>query len=384
MKVLVLHNSYSSQHPSGENVVVDADVAALREVGVEVLAYTPSSDDIPRLPPAQKFALVASGAVFAPGVAAVRHLVAEHRPDVVHAHNITPLISPAALHACRALGVPVVQTVHNYRMTCLAGTQMRAGRSCVSCTRRNPAPGIVRGCYRSSRAQSGALAVARAVAAKRGDPVTLYVAVSEFVRNYLVAAGIPPDRVVVKHNSVSSSAHPSRDEQFFLYAGRLSAEKGVQLLLDAWVTRPVPGHRLVVAGAGELAGLAAAVSQREGSVEFAGLLPPEHLRALVSRSTAVVIPSLCDETFGLGVAEAFAAGKPVVVTDRGALPELASLGPGFVASPTVRSLCAAMHSAARAGETLGDVALGAHRRNFSTHQGARRLLAHYTTALALP
>src|SRR5215467_2643273 len=155
MKVVVAHNRYSSAQPSGENVMVDAEIAQLRAAGVEVVPFIRSSDEIASLPVTGKLLLPLSP-VWAPG--AQRELAAilrDHRPDVFHLHNPYPLLSPWVVRTAHAHGVPVVQTVHNYRHVCAAATFLRDGAVCRDCAgRRLAVPAVVHRCYRGSLPQS--------------------------------------------------------------------------------------------------------------------------------------------------------------------------------------------------------------------------------------
>lgn len=382
MRVLVLHNRYRSDVPSGENVVVDAEVEGLRAAGVNVATHLPSSDDMRDLSRADKARIAGSAVRYTPGVRAVMAIVERHRPDVVHAHNIVPLISVAALRAVARLGVPVVRTVHNYRSTCLAGTHVLRGLACTSCTPHNPLPGAWRGCYRSSRVQSAGLAVGHLMSGSWVDHVSVHVAVSDFVKDYLVNIGLPKHKITRKYNGVPAVTPGGDPERLFVFAGRLEPEKGIDLLLRAWSLRPVAGHTLLVAGAGSLSNEVSDVAAVTPSVTFAGHLGRDAVRDVIFRSKAVIVPSLWDEPFGLSVAEAFAAGRQAVVTRRGALPELAALGPGIVAEPLPESLNSALWRAAEEdAHNARARALDAHRVFLSTEASTETLLAIYDRAI---
>ncbi len=383
MRVLVLHNRYRGDQPSGENAVVDTEIESLRAAGVDVARYTPSSDEIDAFPIQRKVSLLTAGSTYRPGVKAVTDLVESFRPDVVHAHNVVPLVSPAALRMVAARGVPVVQTVHNYRISCAAGTHMREGSACTLCTSSSQLPSIPRRCYRGSTTQSAVMALARRADRGRANPIGTYVAISRFVKRHLLDQGVPPARVTVKYNGVATAPACSRaDDHTFVFAGRLEPEKGVQVLLDAWDQRLVSGHRLVIAGSGRLADHVARAARRDPTIEYAGLLPRQALRDLIARCTAVVVPSLWDEPFGLGVIEAFAAGKQAVVSTKGALPELAALGPGIVSRPHPDELARALATAAVADRQNARVrAKAAVDQHFSLSVTTAQLLSVYEQAM---
>ncbi|MGH3076057.1 MAG: glycosyltransferase, partial [Gaiellales bacterium] len=159
MRVLVVHNRYRSAQPSGENAVVEEETALLREAGAVVELLSVESDDIAGWPAAKRLTLPARVVWSRDGARAVRRAIAGFRPDVVHAHNTFPLLSPAALRAAHGTGVRVVQTLHNFRPLCPAATFLRDGRVCEDCLGRVPIPAVVHGCYRSSRAATLPIAV---------------------------------------------------------------------------------------------------------------------------------------------------------------------------------------------------------------------------------
>src|SRR2546423_4370592 len=174
MKVLVAHNRYSSAQPSGENTVVDAEIAQLRGAGVEVVPFLRSSDEIGSLPLAQKAMLPLGPIIAPPAVKALKGLIKTERPDVLHLHNPYPLLSPWIVRTAQAHGLPVVQTVHNYRQVCANGLYFRDGHVCHDCRGRAvPLPPVVHACYRGSRAQSAPMATPPALhpgPSRRGAP----------------------------------------------------------------------------------------------------------------------------------------------------------------------------------------------------------------------
>src|SRR4051812_25209399 len=239
MKVLVAHNRYSSAQPSGENTVVDAEIAQLRGAGVEVVPFLRSSDEIGSLQLAQKAMLPLGPIIAPPAVKALKGLIKTERPDVLHLHNPSPLISPWIVRTAHAHGLPVVQTVHNYRQVCANGVYFRDGHICQDCAgRRLPLPAVRHACYRGSTAQSVVMAAALTLHRGTWRSVDRYVALTDAIAAHLRSYGIPDERITVKPKAVADPGPPPPLGSGFLAVGRLTPEKGVDLLLDAWQRHP--------------------------------------------------------------------------------------------------------------------------------------------------
>jgi glycosyltransferase involved in cell wall biosynthesis len=322
MRVLLVHNFYRSSAPSGEDEVVRGEHRLLMENGFEVIPFTRHNDN---LRPGAMGALDAafSNAWSFSSVRALRRLIAEQRPDIAHFHNTFPQISPAAYLACRDAGVPVVQTLHNYRMFCANALLNRGGAACESCLGRAPLPALLHGCYRDSRVATAGMLIGSALHRARRTyqtQVDRYIVLTEFARQRFLAHGIPADRLVVRGNSLPHDPGLGLGGGgYALYVGRLTAEKGVATLIRAWRrTSDIP---LRIVGDGELrAGL-----EREACdlpIEFLGRVTPERVLALMKGAEMLVVPSECYEGFPRVVVEAFATGTPIVAADLGGLGEL--------------------------------------------------------------
>lgn len=330
MRILVVHNRYRSAQPSGEDVIVDREVAGLRASGHVVDTYVRESDEIASFGLAQKLALPGR-VVWSPEDARrLSQLIEETAPQVVHVHNTFPLISPAAVGVARRHGVPVVATLHNFRLVCAAGTLVRDGTSCTTCVTRGPVAGLVHGCYRGSRVAT--LPVVAGTVAHRlrrtwTNEVDRLLVMTRFARDLLVRAGLPADRLVVKPHGVDEA--PQRRTgagEGLLCAGRLSSEKGFDILLRAWAPEVGP---VTVIGDGPLRSELERSAETLGAdVSFVGQLPHEEVRRRMAEARAVVVPSRAFETFGLSAVEAMSAGVPVVVPDHGALGEVVAGGRG--------------------------------------------------------
>lgn len=317
-----MHNRYVSAVPSGENAVVDDEVAALRAAGVEVCTHIRSSDEIATLPPRQKALLPLRPSRSGEDARAVETLIREHRPDVLHLHNPYPLVSPWVIRVAHAHRVPVVQTVHNYRHGCVAGSHFRDHHVCEDCLgTRTRWPGVVHGCYRDSRPQSLALTAAELLHRGTWRGVERYLVLTEFARRLLVGAGLPAESIAVRPNSAPDPGPPTPPGEGLLFVGRLDEEKGAPLLYGALR----PGVRLTVIGDGR--------HRPPEGVRWLGAQPPDVVAAEMERCAAVVVPSVVYEGFPRVVAEAFARGRPVVATAVGPLPGLVTNDRGWVTPP---------------------------------------------------
>lgn len=382
LRVLVLHNHYRSEQPSGENTVVDAEVALLRQAGHRVDVFERRSDDIADLSLARK-ALVPLRVPWNPAArTALAERLRRERPDVVHVHNTFPLLSPSVLDACRAAGVPVVATLHNYTQICPTGTLYRDGRTCTACAGRLPLPAVRHGCYRESSAATVPLAVNLVANRRRWlSTVSRFLCISDAQRRTLVTNGMPAEKLVVKYNFVEDTdLRRTGPGEHLLYLGRLTEEKGVRLLMAAWdrSSREL-GVPLVIAGAGPMADEVAEWSRSRTDVRFAGLQDKAGSRALIARSIAVVVPSRWLETFGLVVVEAMAAGVPSVVAGHSSLAELVQDGvTGLHHTPgDAASLAAELGRIVRAPGSLGLAARERYEREFTRQAGLANLLMHY-------
>ncbi|MGW7337217.1 glycosyltransferase [Streptomyces sp. NPDC054808] len=393
MHVLVVHNRYNSAQPSGENNVVDQEVALLRGAGHRVGVFERRSDDIAGRSLPGKVAVP----LLVPWNPAVRRELAARlrteRPDVVHVHNVFPLLSPAVLAACADAGVPAVATLHNYTQVCPPGTLQREGRSCTECVgAATPLPAVRHGCYRNSRLATVPLAVGLAVNRRRWwSGVERFFCISAAQRDVLVAAGMPAERLAVKHNFVPDpDARRSGTGEHVLYLGRLAEAKGVRLLMAAWDEVAAGGGvgvPLVIAGTGPLEGEVTAWAAGRDDVRYVGLYDPEQCRRAVARSVAVVAPSTWLEAFGLVVVEAMAAGVPTVAAGHGAFVELVEDGvTGLLHRPgETASLAACLRRITAEPDRNRRMGLAARRRyeqGFSPAVGLERLVEGYRAAIA--
>ncbi|HEY0477135.1 MAG TPA: glycosyltransferase family 4 protein [Kofleriaceae bacterium] len=387
MRVLVVHNRY--QQRGGEDIVVEREVALLRRHGHHVELWT---EDNARVE-AMSRARLAAGTIWSRAAhGELGRRVAAGDIEVVHFHNTLPLISPSGYYGARSAGAAVVQTLHNYRLVCPPGTLLRAGRPCEDCVGRSPWPAVRHRCYRDSAAASAVVAamlVAHRAAGTWARAVDAYVALTEFVRDRVLAAGMPRDRVVVKPNFVEAAPRQAVPERgaHVLFVGRLSPEKGVATLIEAWRILGTGAPRLVIVGDGPEAAELAARSAGIAGVELLGAQPRERVIELMADAAALVVPSTGYEGFPLVLVEAFAAGLPVVVSGIGSLATIvrdgvdglhAPAGDAVALAAVVRGLMADPELRRR----LGHGAYAAWKARFTPEHNHDQLLQVYAAARA--
>lgn len=313
MKVLLAHNAY--QHRGGEDSVVDDEVALLRGRGHEVELLTASNDDITGM---GRLDLVGRTLWSRPAAARVRERCAAFKPDVMHVHNSFPLLSPAIHWAAQESGVPVVQTLHNFRLLCPQAMLLREGKVCEDCVGKLPLPGVVHACYRGSAVQTtvltGMLALHRSIGTWRRR-VNRFIALTHFSRSKFIEGGLPAERIVVKSNFADIPAPIGHSRDGFLFVGRLSPEKGLDVLAGG-ATRAQLTVKVV--GSGPMQPELAA----EPGLQLLGAMPIAQVLAQMHSAAALVMPSICYENFPRTLVEAWACGLPVIASRLGAMADL--------------------------------------------------------------
>ena len=325
MRMLLVHNHY--RQPGGEDTVFEAEKALLERHGHEVVTFV---EDNARLEGVNPLKVAVNATWSREAQRNIRKLIEQTRPDVVHFHNTFLRISPAAYYVVKDLGLPVVQTLHNYRLICPGALLMRDGKACEDCLRKIvPWPGVVHGCWRNSR--SGTTVVAamltfHSILRTWENQVDVYIALTEFARKKFVQGGLPEEKIVVKPNFV----HPDPGDgehkgNFALFVGRLSAEKGIRIMLSAWrLLKSVP---LKIVGDGPLMSEVKAQIEREQlAIEVLGRRPREEVFSLMRQASFLLFPSEWYEGFPVTIAEAFACGLPVLTSRLGAMAELVEDG----------------------------------------------------------
>lgn len=394
MKVLRVHNAYRRATPSGENTVFDAEGELLASAGHTVERFTRSNDEISQAPLRIAFESALLGTHNPVSTRALAQRLHAFSPDVVHVHNTFPLLSPAVLEVARRAGAAVVATLHNYRLVCMQGGYLREQHICTECLDQHSAlPGVRHGCYRG---RVGSLPVAATLAWHRRagtwsrEPHAL-IALTEFQKSMMQRAGLPAERLHVKGN-FAAAATPMPFEHrdpVAVFVGRLSAEKGLHTLVDAWQLLGAEAPRLRIVGGGEgLKALRARIAAAglESRIDLLGAQSHAQAMAEVSRARLLVFPSIWYEPFGMALVEAYARGVPVLASRLGSLPDLVPDTAGVLFEPgDARALSQSVAALWRDPVRLQRLSEGAHRLWSERHAPAQHLdqLEHiYAAALA--
>jgi glycosyltransferase involved in cell wall biosynthesis len=323
MKILILHNRY--QHAGGEDAVFQAEVNLLAEYGhvVETLVF--DNSDIHSFVDKLK---IGFGSSYNPASAAkLEHSIHGFLPDIIHVHNFFPVASPAVFYVAEKQNIPIVQTLHNYRLLCSNALFFRDGKVCEDCYGKAvPLDGIRQGCYRSSKLQTASLVMMTALHNRLGtwqNRVAQYIALTEFARQKFLGShlGLDPSQVSVKPNFSFDPAlvMPDQKSDFFLYVGRLSVEKGIVPFLEAVRDIHCP---VKILGNGPFVEQVQALSDQYSHIEFLGYRSKDEVLALLKQARALIFPSICYEGFPVSVVEALACGTPVVASNIGGIPEI--------------------------------------------------------------
>jgi glycosyltransferase involved in cell wall biosynthesis len=395
MRILIVHNRYRSAAPSGENRVVEQEGEALAALGHEIVRFGRSSDEIEQWSLPKKASLPVRSIWSREAYRDLKTLLHRQRPEVVHVHNTFPLLSAAVLYACRDARIPVVATIHNYRLLCANGTFFRDGTLCRDCVPGLPLPAVWHGCYRGSPAATVPVALAMGLHRQAWRSlISAYVFVSGPQRDLLREAGLPSSRVFVRHNLIPRRDRPrSTRTPTVVYAGRLDEAKGVRLLMAGWdryrEKSGAPGLKLVIAGGGPLGDEVATWASARPSVEVHGTVSGDRCAELISQARAVLLPSAWQETFGLVAVEAMAAGVPPIAAGHGAFTELITPGvDGILFSPgdpaALALAIADIETNPERYEAYGDRARQTYEQRFDPRRSVEDLLGIYRFAVAHP
>jgi glycosyltransferase involved in cell wall biosynthesis len=321
MKILLVHNSY--QLPGGEDQVFAQETELLRGRGHQVVLYRASNDQVKDQNP---LVTVANTIWNQRAYGELRELLYREKPDIVHVHNTFQVISPAIYYAANEEGIPVVQTLHNYRLLCPASTFFRNGKVCEDCLgKKIPWSGVLHSCYRNSKLASAAVAVMLATHNYKqtwNQTVSAYIALTDFARNKFIEGGFPAEKIFVKPNYLQTDPGPGDGKgNYALFVGRLTPEKGISTLLAAWrqIGNDLP---LQIAGDGPLASEVEKASREMENVTWLKWLPRDEILQRMKDASVLILPSTWYEGFPMIISEAFAVGLPVITSNLGSMSSI--------------------------------------------------------------
>jgi glycosyltransferase involved in cell wall biosynthesis len=329
MKIVLVHNTY--QWPGGEDVIVNQELDLLRSAGHQVLEYRRSNHEIVNDTVLHQITLAQRAVWSNDTFQDFRALLRREKPDVVHVHNTFVMISPSIYWACAKENVPVVQTLHNFRLFCPQGTFLRDGKICEECTQHSLLRSLAYRCYHGSKLASGAAALVSAAHRRAGTwnhKINCYIALSQFARKKFAQGGLPPEKLLVKPNFVYPDPGPRTSPgDCALFVGRFTPEKGLPTLLSAWpqINTHVP---LVIVGDGPLRESleAQAAQSSHSSVIFRGYLSRHETLETLKRAKFLLYPTECYEQAPVTILEAYACGVPVIASSLGPIEEVVEDG----------------------------------------------------------
>jgi glycosyltransferase involved in cell wall biosynthesis len=390
LTVVLAHNRY--QRAGGEDAAVEADAALLESHGHRVVRFERDNKDIANMGPLSQARLAAGTLWSMSSAREMTKLMSSIDADVVHIHNTFPMLSASIYSAAAKRRVPVVQTMHNYRLVCAVAVCARDGHKCVECVGRAlPWPAIRHACYHESRMESAVVVGMQVVhrAARTLDRnVSLFLPVSEHIATALIEAhALAAERVMVRYNfcAPDPGERPrGSDQGYVLFAGRLEPEKGILQLVEAASRASV--LPVLVAGDGPVRHEAERLARQLGAanVSFLGHLPRPDLLDKLRSARCLVLPSTWDEPFPMALVEAAALGVPAIASRVGGVPEIVSEATGMLVPPGEVDRLAGALSAAAADppgwQTKGVAARRRYEKSFTAERAYDRLIDAYRRA----
>lgn len=319
--ILIVHNYY--QIPGGEDTVVANEKKMLDKYGHKVILYSRNNAELKQMSKIQK-AFLPITTVFNPRTYRdIKKLIREEKIEVVHVHNTLNLVSPAVYYAARRMRVPVVQTIHNFRLLCPGATFYRDGHICEDCVEYGLKCAVKHSCYRESKIQTLACVLSTAFHRMTGIYGKInYICLTDFNKKKLLELKqIKPERVFVKPNFVECKNEfiPEKDRKDqFVFAGRLDKLKGIDLLFEAWKCMGADAPKLIVCGTGPMEDWCKSfIRKNDVNIEMRGFVPNDEALKIIANSKALVLPTQWYEGFPMSIVEAFSVGTPVICSDLG-------------------------------------------------------------------
>ncbi len=322
MNILFIHNFHREGSASGDDVVVRNEVRLLKDHGHNVEVFARYNSEVDRSSFFRKFLHLGQIPWSWESYYRLKKFLKEKNFDIAHVHTWFPLLSPSIYFALYEEGIPIVQSLHDFRFFCPVAFFFRNGRICEKCAREGLHNAILNRCYENSYLKSFLATLPLYVVKYRKvfDLISLFIVFTEFGKEKFVELGIPEEKIRVKpHFLPNARGYSNRNREFFLYVGRLSVEKGVDFLLKTWEKIP---EKLVIVGSGPLENMVRDYAKKFKNITYAGYVPHEKVYDYMERAIALIVPSVWYETFGMIIMEAFSVGTPVVASKVGALQSM--------------------------------------------------------------
>lgn len=396
MNILLIHNYYGSSAPSGENSVFLEEMSFLKSRGHSVYTYTKNSDKL------LKHGFIGSilgGLMYIINpivIFEIRRVIKKHSIEIVHIHNIFPTIGFSIFYGLPRK-IPIVLTLHNYRIQCGNGVPLRNGKTCTECIiKKSPLPLIKYGCYRNSRISSLPHAItiqlSRILKTYKNRVATI-ICLTEFQKNLLICGGLDPKNIKIKPNFLSDNAFDPRYVKIHdradscVYVGRLSEEKGINILLEAWKILDENSPALTIIGSGALERylLNFIKENPKLKIDFLGSLSKNQVLKKVAESKLLILPSICLEGFSMSAVEAIKVGTPICISNIGSLPQLIANNNGFSftsnsATSLAKSLIANFNNTELMSK-MSSNALTAYHQHFSSQAHEAQIIKIYQDAI---
>lgn len=390
MKIMMVHNTY--REAGGEDVVFESEKRLLERTGHIVIPYVRSNMELQNTSFLDRIAIAPRMVWSSKTRQEFAAILESERPDIVHVHNTFLVISPSIYSACSERRIPVVQTLHNFRLLCPAGNFFRDGGICTECVDHSLLRSVRHGCYRNSRGATAGIALMLAfhrVLNTWKTSVTRFIALTEFAKNKFIAAGFPSDKLVVKPNFVDPDPRERVCAgEYAVFMGRLVENKGVRVLLDAWKKLPAKYTLQIIGEGPERAALEAEARELQlTGITFRGQLPRAKAMEIVKGARFTIFPSSWYEIFGMCIVESFACGTPVLCSRLGGMTEIVEdnltglhFNPGDAKDLASKVRWAWNHPSELA--EMGRAARGKYETEYTAEKNHSLLMGIYEQALA--
>ena len=331
LRVLNIHNSHRSGSPSGDDIVFKKESKLLEQYGNKVFKINPSNDEFDKASALKKLFTIFQIPWSFNYYKKIKQVLLKEKPDIIHLHNFFPFISPSVFYAADSAGIPIVQTLHDFRYLCPMAFLMRSGKICDECKEGAFLKSVEYGCFKGSKLQSIPIAFMLKLhwyLKTFKKKIDGYICLTESQKKIYLDAAFDGKKLFIKPNFVDDTFEQDKYKcgDYTVFIGRLGEEKGVRTLIGAW--KDLPDIPLKIVGDGPEAkdckSLVADMNIK--NIDFLGYKPYLECRKILNNARFLIMPSIWYETFGLTIIEAFSHCKPVIASNLGAMADLVENG----------------------------------------------------------